>query len=185
MFRSGFVDFLRSGLLSDVTLVIGKKRYRLHRMILAYSSEFFASMLSSEFREGSAHEIELKFPDPKNVFSDVLQFIYAGRLEITAEKVIAILAQAQQYLIKPLIAKCREFVATHLDQSTVMPLILDSFAFRQDDIVSECLLFLATNFLHMAESTDYTVLDPSLFIRLVNHDRLVRYLKTSIEFSWL
>jgi hypothetical protein len=49
------------------------KEYRVHRLLLAYSSEYFSRLLLSNFQEGRQTHIRLRFPDPANVFPLVLQ----------------------------------------------------------------------------------------------------------------
>lgn len=45
----------------------------MHRLLLAYSSEYFSRLLLSNFQEGRQTLIHLRFPDPANVFPLVLQ----------------------------------------------------------------------------------------------------------------
>ncbi len=119
-FKKGFLDYLKSGQLSDVTLVTEHGHIRAHRVILAHSSEFFKLLLSSEFKEKRLAVVKLNFPDPSNVFPQVLQFIYQGKLTVTLDSVISLLTQADHYLIHHLASKCAEFVDKHLKRSTVV-----------------------------------------------------------------
>ena len=51
------------------------KEYRVHRLLLAYSSEYFSRLLLSNFQEGRQTYIHLRFPDPAHVFPLVLQVL--------------------------------------------------------------------------------------------------------------
>ncbi len=47
----------------------------MHRLLLAYSSEYFSRLLLSNFQEGRQTYIHLRFPDPAHVFPLVLQVL--------------------------------------------------------------------------------------------------------------
>jgi hypothetical protein len=198
-FKKGFLDYLKSGQLSDVTLVTEHGQIRAHRIILAHSSEFFKLLLSSEFKEKRLAVVNLNFPDPSNVFPQVLQFIYQGKLSVTLDSVISLLTQADHYLIHHLATKCSEFVDKHLKRSTVVKLLVDAVNFNQERVVRKCLNFVASNFLHMNtwgidyqwrgdsaatsanankkeplhdELADLNLLPPKTMLRLLTHPRL-------------
>jgi hypothetical protein len=122
-FKRGFLEYLKSGQLSDVTLVTAHGQIQAHRLVLAHSSEFFRLLLSSAFKEQRLAVVKLNFPDPSNVFPQVLQFIYQGTLELALDTVLALLTQADHYLIHALAAQCTEFVAKHLKRSTVVKVL--------------------------------------------------------------
>ena len=77
-FREGFGRYLLSGEYGDVVLRCEGKEYLVHRIILAYSSEYFAGLLLSNFSERHQHTIDLKLPDPAGVFPLLLNFLYQG-----------------------------------------------------------------------------------------------------------
>jgi len=49
----GFSKYQESGDFSDLELVTQHSTYRVHRLVLVYSSEFFASLLTSDWKESS------------------------------------------------------------------------------------------------------------------------------------
>jgi hypothetical protein len=102
LFQRGFMKYFNSGRYSDLTIVSQSVQYKVHKMVLAYSSEFFARLLLGEFREKSEKIIELKYPDPDGLFPEVLKFMYSGELDLNSENSISIFAMADHYLIKRL-----------------------------------------------------------------------------------
>lgn len=102
--------------------------------MIAYSSEYFSRLLLSEFKEASQSHVTLKFPDPNNVFPDVLAFMYSGRMYIphyrgliisagislTLDNVIPLLTMADHYLIKPLEQLCSDFLSSHVSTPTLI-----------------------------------------------------------------
>ena len=71
LFSKGFYEYLITGEHYDLILKCEAKEYKVHRIILAYSSEYFSTLLLSSFRESSQPFIELNYPDPDDVFLDV------------------------------------------------------------------------------------------------------------------
>jgi hypothetical protein len=91
LFQRGFYKYFESGKYSDLTLIHNGVRYKVHRLVLVYSSEFFARLLLSEFKEAFQNEITLGFPDPDNVFHLVLKFIYSGELaELSVDNAVPV-----------------------------------------------------------------------------------------------
>lgn len=70
LFADGFGSFLLSGDFYDVVLKTGNKKYRAHKILLCYNSQFFERLFSSEqtWKELETTVVSLKFPDPANVF---------------------------------------------------------------------------------------------------------------------
>jgi hypothetical protein len=132
LFQKGFRRFAKSGALSDLTLVHCPNQntantYHVHRIVLAYSSDFFRTLLSSDFKEKRQLTIQLNFPDPLNVFPKILQFMYQGCLDISLKNVVALLTQADHYLMPQLLAQCREFINKHLTRSNVIKVEINIF----------------------------------------------------------
>jgi len=146
-FKNGFGEYIENKRFSDVKLVCGDKVYHTHRIILAYSSEFFARLLLSEFRESSQTVIELKQPDPFNVFSHVLCFMYNGKILISPENVIPLLSMADLYLIKDLNSICTKYLELNLHRENVLTVLRSSIEFHFDDITQKCITILCKNFL--------------------------------------
>lgn len=94
LFQRGFAKYLQTGEFADVILVYGASTYILvialcpfgvgvcalltlegttefkaHKIILAYSSEFFAKLLSGNWKESTMARVELKHPDPAGIAS--------------------------------------------------------------------------------------------------------------------
>jgi hypothetical protein len=182
LFERGFLRFAKNGALSDLALLHTPDQhttniYHVHRLILAYSSDFFRTLLSSDFKEKRQLMIRLNFPDPANVFPDILQFMYQGSLSISLQNVVPLLTQADYLLMPELVTRCRAFIDRHLTRQSAVKLLLDAVAFKQEDVIQTCLEFIARNFLHMSvvddDEDEHSVWDWSRIHReLVGFERL-------------
>lgn len=173
IFKQGFMDLLRTGNYSDMVLVTPTKKFKVHRIILAFSSDFFETLLRSEFKESLDNVVELQLEDPRNVFPDIIKYMYSGKLEITLDRVVAYIALSDAYLVNKLNLMCKEFVAKNLKRSTALQLLVDAIELNQQEIVEQCLKVVASNFLHM-QDVDFSQLEPLTFLTLLKHERLVR-----------
>jgi hypothetical protein len=174
LFRSGFAEFRHTGALADAIVVVEGVKYRLHRLILSFSSDFFAAIFKSDFKENTTREVHVKFPDPKNVFPTVLKYMYGGRVSITPQNAIPLLQQTEQLLIPSLGQQCRDFIKSHLNSKTAFDILLDALEFQQEAIVDWSLKILAATFLRQADHLHWQRLEPAAFIRLLRHERFVR-----------
>jgi hypothetical protein len=171
LFKKGFLKYLKSGKFADIIIICNGVHYKAHRAILAYSSSFFERLLLSEFKESSQPYVNLKFPDPQNVFPELLAFIYTGRVVITLDNVIPLLAVADHYLVEDLCSLCDTFLESNIQRDTALVIIKNALDFHFGDIIERCITVIAKNFSHI--EADYNFLPPPLFLQLLQHPYLV------------
>lgn len=94
---------------SDITIKTKTKTYYAHRIIISNASSFFYRMFTSQFKESEANEIQLLHQDEKDLFSDILAFMYTGTITLTWDTVVAVLEHAEYYGIKVLVEGCYTF----------------------------------------------------------------------------
>ena len=83
----------------DITLVVeGGKEFKAHRRILADASTFFEKLLSSDMKESNEGVIRLEMMTDV-CLSDILEFIYTGSVQITAEDNARDLIVLADYLV--------------------------------------------------------------------------------------
>ncbi|KAH3763437.1 E3 ubiquitin-protein ligase Ufd4 [Pelomyxa schiedti] len=173
LFQGGFGKFLSRGTFSDVTLIVGRtsprERYRAHRIILATSSEFFRRLLLGEFKESTQYTIELKYPDPDHVFPILLQFMYTGTVDLTSEIAIPLLSMADHYLVPDLQRACFNYIGSRIHRDNVLAMLEKAASFDAEDTVEKCLRVIAKNFRLMAPGTDFSSIEPVVFLKLVAH----------------
>ena len=180
LFLKGFGDYFKSGDFSDLTLKTESGEvYRVHRIILIYSSEYFAKLLTGDFKEKNEDSIELKFKDPENLFPSVLQFMYNGYITITEKNSIPLLALADHYLIDSLRKKSSEFICNHITRANVINTLKHSLKFSVQEIISRCIAILAKNFCRFQDVTDWSFIPPNIFYRLLKEE----YLTIKDEYS--
>jgi len=79
--RNGNLDCLqRSGDLTDVTILVDGTTFPAHRVILAAHSEYFHRMFTCGMAESRNQDVKLQGME-RQVFQEVLGYIYCGRLD--------------------------------------------------------------------------------------------------------
>lgn len=199
LFKPGFLDFYRHGHFSDVTILTQSRTYRAHRMVLAFSSEFFEAMLLGEFQETQTAVIDMRnMFDPREIFPEVLKILYSGRIDITPSTAVPLLAMSDVLLISSIQNKCNDYIATHLNKKTALEFLLQYVSFVSSFLILDAIIlrekFANTNF-QFASSFDLSthiqlltffepLKEPSNFIKNVLRANALRYSRaTSFIFA--
>eukprot|EP00658_Telonema_sp_P-2_P081599 TRINITY_DN840_c0_g1_i8.p1 TRINITY_DN840_c0_g1~~TRINITY_DN840_c0_g1_i8.p1 ORF type:complete len:435 (-),score=74.19 TRINITY_DN840_c0_g1_i8:272-1576(-) len=117
-----FEAFVNDDELSDVTFEIESKTYHAHRIVLKAStaSDVFGAMLSCSMREaqpGALIPIEgMRY----NIFCELMEFVYTGRVSISPESDAAeLMLAADQFLVTKLQVHCVQVLAKSLSTENV------------------------------------------------------------------
>ena len=168
----GFGSYLESGDFADLELQTERRTYRVHRLLLIYASDYFASLLTSEFKERDSTRVELKLEDPCDLFPKVLQFIYEGHVNITESNAMPLLALSDHYLIDSLRQKAAEFICAHTNRSNVIATLRDSLSYNVQEVIDRCISIIAKNFCRFQSHVDWNFLPSAIFCRLLQEEYL-------------
>mmetsp|Transcript_1210 Transcript_1210/g.4347 ORF Transcript_1210/g.4347 Transcript_1210/m.4347 type:complete len:447 (+) Transcript_1210:70-1410(+) len=172
LFKGGFARYLDSEEFTDIELISGDRRLKAHRIVLVHTSQYFASLLTSDFKEKNEKEIRLQFADPEGLFPVVLRFMYTGCITITRENAIPLLALADHYLITALGEKISEFICSDINNSNALLLLENSLRYNVTEIVDKVIDVVAKNFYRFQDSVDWTWLPPKVFLQLLEQEYL-------------
>ena len=101
--------------LVDVSLKVGGKSFKAHRVVLAASSEYFCAMFTDGMRESCAAEIELKDSSlTAEAFQVILDFVYKSELNVKEENVFEVLGAADHLQMTSVIEGCSTFISEAL-----------------------------------------------------------------------
>eukprot|EP00128_Syssomonas_multiformis_P012699 Colp12_sorted_trinity150504_noHs@30767 len=117
---SDFGNLLTTGILSDVTLVVGPHAVRkpAHRLILSTRSDYFRAMFYNGMKETNADEIILADWDP--VGTDLLlSYLYTGKIEFNLTTAVHVLPLLHQLCEKKALDYVLTRVFDYVDTSNV------------------------------------------------------------------
>lgn len=99
--------------LSDITLVVGKKKYFSHKLILVKSSDVFERMFSSDWDQPEKKEIELQEDNMcAAVFPRFLKFLYSCHVRLNIGNTLSMLILSDKYNVEDLRNVCINFACT-------------------------------------------------------------------------
>ncbi|KAG2425797.1 hypothetical protein HXX76_013422 [Chlamydomonas incerta] len=174
-FGNGFLDFLKTSELADCTVVgPNGQEYHLHGLLLAYHSEFFRRALCSDFAEGAARRIVLRFEDSGDTWPLLIDYFYTEEITLTDANVLALFAASRELLIPAIQDFCADFAQNSLEPSNALSFLRQAVQYNCDAFRTSCATLVATSFnLCCAKSTDglpveviQEILDhPQLFVQ--------------------
>ncbi|KAK9884631.1 hypothetical protein WA026_007471 [Henosepilachna vigintioctopunctata] len=165
----------------DVYLKVAGKEYGAHRLILCGSSDVFQVMLMKpEWSEWHESTVELKeLPQCENVFHLFLEYFYTGKLLITHTNVMPILALADKYIVKGLSRICLQYMCNHVPHASSHNQLFTWLQYAQscghNDITKICQDYIKWNFQLVANTPDFSNIDPETLLYLLKQNDLVVY----------
>ncbi|CAH3170438.1 unnamed protein product [Porites evermanni] len=143
----------------NITLVAKEGReFKAHRNVLSAASPFFSKLLQSEMKEREEGVIRLK-EISKSVLSDVLEFIYMGRVEINGENAEDLIIAADYLLLESLKTISGRFVEKQMTIGNCISTFYFAEKYRCEELVLRSTKFIQDNFTSVAKSDEFLNLE--------------------------
>jgi len=108
---------------SDVTLCVGGRDFLVHKALLAARSVVFNAMFEHEMEERKQNRVEITDVD-HSVMSEMLRFIYTGKVANLDRMADDLLAAADKYALERLKVMCEEALCTSLTVDNVCEVLV-------------------------------------------------------------
>ena len=133
------LDLYATSELSDVTISCNGREFRAHSFVLAETSEFFRTMLSSSFKEGQAgHNLTLDTVSC-DLIEKVLPYFYGADLELTGDSLLDILELADLWMLDDLKRTCEKEFPKIVTQENSLKMREIALSFRcPEEVVLLC-----------------------------------------------
>ncbi|KAI8779151.1 kelch-like protein 1 [Biomphalaria glabrata] len=161
---------LKTGLYTDVTFIVGERKFPAHRLVMDSISDYFKSLFKID--ENDIGEVSLSSVSPED-FGIILNFAYTGELNINEDNVQNILIAADFFQVKFVKDKCIHFIESHLEVDNVCDVILFARTFLLSDLEEKTVKFLKENLDSVSRNKRFPALDPDLLIQLIQDDNLI------------
>ena len=113
-----FEKLLKDNRFSDVKIVVDKKKFFVHKGILAARSRYFPAMFESNMKE--AEEVEIRITNiSANILQEVLRFIYTGKIDVEMTMITDLLIVADMYGLDGLSAICEEAIMSNTNLENI------------------------------------------------------------------
>ncbi|GMS80274.1 hypothetical protein PENTCL1PPCAC_2449, partial [Pristionchus entomophagus] len=165
-------NLFMSSELSDVTLVVEGKNLPGHKVILAARSKYFRCLFFGGMREEKEDVIELK-ETPLEAFTDLLKYIYTGRLclhGMTDNRILDILMLANRCDFQRLQKDIALFFSETLTTSNVCTVLHVSQLYSLPNLIEDCFVFADKNATDILLSPAFLSLSASAIEELIIRD---------------
>lgn len=102
----------------------GEQEFKLHRFILAYHSDVFKAMFTSDMKEGKTNVLEL--PESSKLLLNLIRLMYGGEVEGNINDGIELCRATKKYLMTSLYDNCVEIMTRAVDASNAVELLIFS-----------------------------------------------------------
>lgn len=110
-----------------------------------------------------------RFADPDGVFGDVLRFLYTGKINITKNHAVALLAASDHYMIESLKGVTLTYINELINRDNAFEILKQAIRYRVTEIMDICVGVVARNFWRIDESFDFSEIPWDVFIRILEH----------------
>ena len=114
---------LKEEYFTDVTLVVGKKEFKAHKVILAVQSPVFRAMFGSEMVESKSNRVEIHDIDQESM-EEMLTFIYTWKAPNVGQMASKLLVPADKYQLDHLKLMCEEVLCRDVKVENVVDVLV-------------------------------------------------------------
>ena len=142
----------------DITLVAEDgKEFKAHRRVLSEASPFFEKLLNSDMRESNEGVVRLEMLT-ELCSGDILEFIYTGSVQISAEENAQDLIAMADYLVLPHLKTLAEKCLVKnlkLNHSNSLSTYYFAETYRCEDLIFVSKQFILANFITVAKTEEF------------------------------
>ena len=142
--HTDFVQLLQSQKLSDVIIEVHERVFHGHKNILAARSPVFAAMFENEMLEKAESFVSIPDIDDE-VFEDMLQYIYTGKIPNLKKTVFGLLPAADKYQIEKLKIMCEIYLYNNITTENVSDIMILADVYRSLKLKAKALNFINSN----------------------------------------
>lgn len=118
-------NLLQDKTFADVVFEVDGMEYSAHKAIMAARSEVFSRMFATDSNFAEAKNGRVKIDDvERDVFQEMLNFIYTGKVENLNQMADDLLAAADKYALSRLKVMCEESLSSNLTPENVASVLI-------------------------------------------------------------
>ena len=171
----------------DVCLIVEDAELMAHRNVLAASSPFFESLLSSRMKEKDQYKINLAGLKA-DVLREVLDYIYVGDLTMSLDKVHDLIVAADYLMLGRLKQlSVNRLLAEHLNLDNCLSTWVFADRFQCSRLRDKARELVLANFFHISRSEEFLGLEISYLFELMGCEGLAAKNKEAFDtiLAWI
>ena len=163
--------FRKNSKLCDIVLVVGEKRIRAHRLVLAAFSDYFSAMFTSDLSENGQAVVHLTDMDPLAVEA-LVQYAYTSNIEIRVDNVENLLSVSCILQIDEVKEACSEFMKHQLHPSNCLGIRAFADGHGCSELYKIADAFTKERFVEVVKSQEFVLLNSECVAQLLSSDDL-------------
>ncbi|XP_058968311.1 kelch-like protein 1 isoform X2 [Pocillopora verrucosa] len=157
--------------LCDIILVVGEKRIKAHRLVLAAFSDYFSALFTGELCEKGQSVVHLTDMDPQAV-EDLVQYAYTSHIEIRVDNVENLLSVSCILQIDEVKEACSEFMKHQLHPSNCLGIRAFADGHGCSELYKIADAFTKERFVDVVKNQEFVLLSSECVARLLSSDDL-------------
>ena len=169
------LDILRNNdIFCDVTIAVKDKEFKAHRAVLAATSPFFLTLLTSDMKEGNEKLIKVELEEAtESVMEDALKYLYTGNVTVVEGRAHNLIATANFLLLPSL----KTMAANVLKETVTTENCVFNYYFAEKyecvELKDKCRDVINANFSVVMETEDFLKLDQKQVMEWVSSDDVI------------
>ncbi|XP_069113518.1 kelch-like protein 26 [Argopecten irradians] len=150
-------DMREKEILCDYYLKAGSTTLPVHKVVMAASSDYFLTMLTTNMRESRESEVNLKGVTAC-ALTVIVEFAYTGILKLNMENVEEVLAGATHLQVNDAVKLCSRYIETSITPKNCVDVLNLAELFSLETTTRIAKKFILENFENVAQSEQYQLL---------------------------
>ncbi|XP_042318763.1 actin-binding protein IPP isoform X1 [Sceloporus undulatus] len=155
----------------DVQLQVGEEVFKVHRLVLAASSPYFAALFAGGMREASKDTVQIMGVNA-DIFQILLDFIYTGIVSIGENNVQELIVAADMFQLTEVVDLCCEFLKGQIDPGNCIGLFQFSEHIACHDLLEFTENYIHVHFLDIQNGEEFLTLTKDQLIKILRSEEL-------------
>ena len=159
-------DLLKTGLFSDLTVVVDGKKIMLHKAIVSARSEYFEAMLKNDFKEKAESLIEIKECSYEG-FSRMCEHIYDDKTQIEYEKIYLLMEMADRFGVIHLKKRLECAAVEYITIDNAAKVFKYSNRYNYERIRNICMSYIDEHYSQIIHTEEFAELEKDDILKIV------------------
>ncbi|XP_065183093.1 BTB/POZ domain-containing protein 9-like [Sycon ciliatum] len=161
--------------LADAVLIVEKKRFPVHRVVLAARCEYFRALFYGGMLESArdpSNEVELK-ETPSEAFSHLLCYVYEGQIQLSSlssQTLLELVALANQFNLPPLQTAVCDYLVSNLTVSNACSTLDMAIFFGLKHVRESCSAYIDRNAENILKTSGLFQLSKEALVEMLQRD---------------
>ncbi|XP_050817799.1 actin-binding protein IPP [Gopherus flavomarginatus] len=155
----------------DVQLQVGEEGFKVHRLVLAASSPYFAALFTGGMKESSKDVVRILGVEA-GIFQMLLDFIYTGVVNVGESNVQELIVAADMLQLTEVVDLCCEFLKGQIDPLNCIGLFQFSEQIACHDLQEFTENYIHAHFLEVQSGEEFLALTKEQLIKILRSEEL-------------